>query len=115
MNSRDNNISQPAATLILNASPDGVLLNDRAKMLNEAGYYTSSARTLEEALQHATSMNCTLALICHSFATAERKALTQRLHELSPGTAIVCLDQEADKNQRVLVSRIERALARLTA
>jgi DNA-binding response OmpR family regulator len=103
------------ATLILNASPDSILLHHRAKILNRAGYYTSSARTLEEALQFARTMHCTLALICYNFASAERKLLARRLSRVNPSMGILCLDSEVDKNQRVLISRIESALARLTA
>ena len=115
MNFRDLSSSQPAVTLILNASPDSELLNNRAKVLNDAGYYTSSARTPEEAAQHAASMNCTLALICYSFASAERQALSERLRRLSPGTTIVCLEQGQDDNQGLLVSRIQEALNRAVA
>lgn len=115
MNVQDSYLSHAAATLILSASPDSELLNRRAKMLNDAGYYTSSARTMEEAIQHAGSMNCTVAIICYSFAGAERKELAQRLRTMSPETTIVCLDHDVDKNQNTLIARIEKALARLTA
>jgi len=102
-------------TLILNASPDSALLNNRAKILNEAGYYTSSARTAEEAVQYAASMNCDLAIICYSFASNEIKTLSERLQRLSPGTTIVCLEPGLDDNTSVLVSRIQEALSRLSA
>jgi DNA-binding response OmpR family regulator len=97
-------------TLILNASPDSLLLNSRAKTLNDAGYYTSSVRTTEEAVHHAASMKCALVLICYSFGGKEKKTLSERLRKLSPGTRIVCLDPELDNNQSVLVSRVEEAL-----
>jgi DNA-binding response OmpR family regulator len=115
LNLRDINTSQTAVTLILNASPNSALLNHRAKMLNNAGYYTSSAHTPEEAMQLAVTMNCDVALICYSFASSERKALSERLQKLSPATTIVCLEPELDNNQAVLVSRIQQALTRLIA
>jgi carboxylesterase type B len=104
-----------SATLILNASPDSALLDHRAKVLNGAGYYTSSAHTLEEALQFARSMHCALALICYSFDGVERNVLVQRLGRVNPAMGILCLDPELDENQLVLISRIESALARLSA
>lgn len=113
MNPRDS--TQSAVTLILNASPDSDLLSSRAKILNEAGYYTSSARTAEEAVQYAASMNCDLALICYSFASIERKTLSERLRTLSPGTTIVCMEPGLDESTGALVSRIQDALARLSA
>jgi len=114
LNLRDKT-SQTAVTLILNASPDSVLLSDRAKVLNSAGYYTSSAHTPEEAAQHAASMNCDLALICYSFTSNEKKAIFDRLRILSPDTTIVCLEKEQDENTNVLVSRIRDALTRMSA
>jgi len=114
LNLRDK-ASQTAVTLILNASPDSALLNNRARILNDAGYYTSSARTPEEAVHYAATMNCDLALICYSFASNERKMLSDRLRRLSPGTTIVCLEPGLDENTGVLVSRVQEALARLSA
>lgn len=114
MNLRDKT-SQTAVTLILNASPDSVLLSDRAKMLNRAGFYTSSAHTPEEAAQHAVSMNCDLALICYSFTSNEKKTIFDRLQSLSPGTTIVYLEKGQDENTNVLVSKIREALTRLSA
>ncbi|HEY6253451.1 MAG TPA: hypothetical protein VI685_26130 [Candidatus Angelobacter sp.] len=114
MNLRDNT-SQSPVTLILNACPDSTLLSDRAKVLNSAGYYTSSAHTAEEAAQHAVSMNCDLVLICYSFTCHEKKAIFERLQSLSPRTTIVCLEKGQDENTNVLVSRIQQALTRLSA
>jgi DNA-binding response OmpR family regulator len=115
LNLRDCSINQSGATLILNASPDAMLRHHRARMLNRAGYYTSSVQTAEEAVHHAASMNCALALICYSFANAERKALSDHLRRVSPGTTIVCVEPGLDRNHRVLAYRIERVLSKLTA
>lgn len=112
MNFRDIVMTQPAVKLILNASPDSELLSSRAKMLNDAGYYTSSARTPEEAAQYAASMTCHLALICYSFPTQEKKALSDYLRRISPNTSIVCLEQGSDDSTGVFVSTIEEALAK---
>jgi DNA-binding response OmpR family regulator len=114
LNLRDQT-SQTTVTLILNASPDSALLNSRAKMLNDAGYYTSSARTSEEAVRFVMRMNCAVALICYSFAGAERKALSERLRKLSPSTTVMCLEPGLDDNAGALVSKVEEALTRLTA
>lgn len=114
MNLRDK-ASQTPVTLILNASPDSTLLNNRARLLNSAGYYTSSAHTPEEAALHAVGMNCALALICYSFTSREKKAILERLQSLSPGTTILHLEEGQDENTSVLVSRIRKALMRLSA
>lgn len=114
MKIRDNT-SQFPVTLILNASPDSDLLSNRAKALNSAGYYTSSAHTPEEVAQHVASMNCDLALICYSFSSSDKKAIFDRLRLLSPGTTIVCLEQGQDENTNVLVTRIQQALTRMSA
>jgi len=114
LNIRDK-ASQTPATLILNASPDSTLLSNRAKVLNSAGYYTSSAHTPEEAAAHAVNMNCDLALICYSFSSNEKKVIYERLQRLSPGTTIVYLEQGQDENTSILVSKIQEALTRLSA
>lgn len=109
MNLRDTNPTSP--TLILNASPDAGLLNSRAKLLNEAGYYTTAAHSPEETLQIAASMNCNIALICYSFAGKERMAISERLRRLSPCTTIVWLQPGLDDNHVIFVSRVKNALA----
>ena len=114
MNLRDNT-SQTPVTLILNASPDSNLLSNRAKVLNSAGYYTSSAHTPEEAAQHVVGMNCALALICYSFTSREKTAILERLQSLSPGTTILHLEEGQVENTSVLVARIRKALTRLSA
>ena len=81
-------------------------------MLNDAGYYTSSARTPEEAAQYAVSMNCHLAIICYSFPSQEKKALSDRLRRVSPDTPIVCLEQGSDDSTGVFVSTIQEALSK---
>jgi len=112
LNLRDIAMTQPAVTLILNASPDSELLTSRAKMLNDAGYYTSSARTPEEAAQYAASMTCHVAVICYSFPTQEKKALSDQLRRISPKKSIVCLEQGLDDSTGVFVSTIQEALAK---
>ena len=111
---RDTTNENPV-TLILNASPDSTLLTNRAKVLNSAGYYTSSAHTPEEAAQHVVGMNCALALICYSFSSKEKEAILKRLQSLSPGTTIMYLEEGQDENTNVLVSRIQKALTPLSA
>jgi hypothetical protein len=114
LNLRDKT-SRTSATLILNASLDPVLLNNRAKLLNEAGYYTTAAHSLEEAMRTAVSMNCDLALLCYSFDSTQRTAISERLQRLSPGTAIVWLQPGMDDNQCVFVARVKDALNRMIA
>lgn len=98
------------ATLILNACPDPKLLEHRAKVLNDAGYYTSSARTAGDAAQLALSLDCSLALICYSFSAIDQRALLAYLKKFSPRTSIICLHPDLDSNQRIFISRVEQAL-----
>ena len=114
MNLRDIT-SRTSATLILNASPDPGLLNNRARLLNHAGYYTTAAHSLEEAMQAAATMNCGLALLCYSFDCTQRAAISERLRTLSPGTAIVWLQRGMDDNQCILIFRVKNALERTIA
>ena len=109
MNVRDRSPQTPVK-LILNASPDAELLKNRAQMLNDAGYYTSSAQTSEEVVQLAAQMHCDVALICHSFDVIQQSSIQQRLREISPDIMVVFVKQEMDGNHRFLVSRIREAL-----
>src|SRR5579871_1614388 len=99
-----------AATLILNVCPDLALLQRRSRVLNEAGYYTTSARTAQESIHLAAGMDCSVALICYSLAGKEKSVLLEQLRKISPRTTIICLDSALD-NQRILVSLVEQALA----
>lgn len=112
MNLGDTHSNGYYATLILNASPDANLLNRRAKILNGAGYYTSSAHSAEEAVQLAVGMDCALALICYSFADPERQTISEQLRKLSPRTNIVCVEPELDTHHRVLLAKVEETLAK---
>lgn len=114
LNLRDRT-SRTSATLILNASPDPGLLNNRARLLNQAGYYTTAAHSLEEAMQAAATMNCDLALLCYSFDCTQRTAISERLRTLSPGTAIVWLQPGLDDNQSIFVARVKNALQSMVA
>jgi CheY-like chemotaxis protein len=99
----------------LNASPDATLLKDRARLLNEAGYYTTAAHSPEEAMQMAATMNCDLALICYSFDSTQRATMSERLRRLSPGTIIVWLQPGMDDNNGIFVSGVKNALQRIIA
>lgn len=111
--SADLETKRNAATLILNACPDAKLLEHRAKILNNAGYYTSSAMTAGDAVQLALKLDCSLALICYSFSAIDKNALLGYLEKFSPRTPIICLHPDLDSNQRVLISRVEQALEEL--
>jgi hypothetical protein len=82
-------------------------------LLNDAGYYTSSARTPEQAAQLATKMNCDFALICYSFGSSERRRLSELLRRLSPETIVLLLESGADDDKHVLLTRIQQSAAGL--
>jgi len=104
-------MTQPAVTLILNASPDSELLTSRAKMLNDAGYYTSGAQTPEEAIELAGQLHCPIAIVCHSFTASERRWIHARLQEDAPTTTIVFLGESGDADPKVLLSAVKSAVA----
>jgi DNA-binding response OmpR family regulator len=100
---------EPDAVVILNASPDQSLLSTRAEILHEAGYYTSSANTPDEAITLATQLNFPLVIICHGFKAEERKLIGERIQELLPSTKIIFLEHE-DFDAQHLVSIVRSAL-----
>ena len=110
----ENRSPQNPVKLILNASPDADLLSSRAKMLNDAGYYTSSAHNSDEITQIAATMRCDVAIICHSFDGVQQKSIQQRLQEVSPGTHVVFVNRDMDQDRHIFVTRIREAFARLS-
>ena len=99
--------------LILNACPDIQLRGIRAKILNDAGYYTTSARTSQEVSQLSTRMNCALAVVCYSFSEIEQRAMRDQLHQQSPATRLVLLDHAVDEDPKNFLARIKKALYKL--
>jgi len=100
---------EPHAVVILNASPDQSLLSSRAEVLHEAGYYTSSANTSEDAIALATQLNFPVVIICHGFKDEERQLLGERIREILPSTKIIFLDH-GDVDAQHLISTVRRAL-----
>lgn len=100
---------EPHAVVILNASPDQSLLNTRAEILNEAGYYTSSATTSEDAIALATQLKFPVVIICHGFEDEERQLLGERIRAILPSTKIILL-QHGDFDPEHLLSAVRRAL-----
>jgi DNA-binding NtrC family response regulator len=99
--------------LVLNASPDAHLRDLRAKILNDAGYYTSSARTAAEVLQLSSRMHCDVAIVCHSFNHAEQQAIHEQLERTSPTTRLLVLDEAVDVDPNILLNRVKKALFKL--
>ena len=99
--------------LILNACPDIQLRGIRAKILNDAGYYTTSARTSQEVSQLSTRMNCALAVVCYSFTEIEQRAMRDQLYKQSPATRFVLLDHAVDEDPGNFLSKIKKALYKL--
>ena len=99
--------------LILNACPDVQLRGVRAKILNDAGYYTSSASTPDEASRLSARMNCALAVVCYSFSETEQQTIHDRLQEQSPATRFILLDHVADEDPKGFLVKIRKALYKL--
>src|SRR5215472_591568 len=110
MTLRDN-FKEPLALVILNASRDAVLREARAKALNDAGYYTTSAETPEEAITLATQMKCAVAIVCDSFTMAERRLIHMRIQRAVPATTVLFLANSDDNNAQILISAVRAALA----
>jgi len=104
---------QPSPILILNACPDVQLRGVRARILNDAGYYTTSASSAEEASRLSTRMNCALAVVCYSFTEREQQTIHDRLRETSPETRFVVLDHNVDEDPKGFLTRIRKALYKL--
>ncbi len=98
------------ALVILNVSRDSFLREARAKTLHDAGYYTSAAQTLEEAITLSTQMRCAIAIVCHSFTASERSFIHMRLLEDAPATTVVLLGESGDRNPAVLLSAVKAAM-----
>ena len=101
--------------LILNASLDALLLKTRAKALNNAGYYTSSAHSSEEVVRLASGMHCDLAVICHSFGDVQQKRIEELLRKVSPGTRVLFLDSGLEGDDQIFLALIQQALGRMSA
>ena len=101
---------EPLAVVILNASRDPFLRAARAKTLHDAGYYTSSARTPDEAIALAGQMRCAVAILCSSFSAYEQRLIHAFILERVPRTTVIFLGESADSNPHVLLSAVRAAL-----
>src|SRR5262249_56185683 len=104
MNQLPGNSKEPLALVILNASRDAVLREGRAKTLNDAGYYTTSAETPEEAITLAAQMKCAVAIVCDSFTMAERRLIHMRIQKAVPATTVLFLANSDANNAQILIS-----------
>ena len=99
------------ALVVLNVSRDPFLRVARAKTLHDAGYYTSSAQTPEEAIDLAVQLHCAIAVVCHSFTASERHWIHIRLQEDAPTTTVVFMGESGDSDPNVLLSAVKAAVA----
>src|SRR5262249_24787655 len=110
MNQLPGNFKEPLALVILNASRDAVLREGRAKTLNDAGYYTTSAETPEGAISLAAQMKCAVAIVCDSFTLEERRLIHTRIQKAAPATRVIFLANSGDNNAQILVSAVRAPL-----
>jgi DNA-binding NtrC family response regulator len=96
--------------LILNASLDNELREKRAKILNRAGYYTSSAESAEDVIHLAGWLRCPIVIVCHSFKHAERRRIYDCIREDAPETTVIMLNDFADSDPGILIDTVKRAL-----
>jgi len=101
---------EPLAIVILNASRDRFLREARAKTLHDAGYYTSSARTPEEAIALVAKMKCSVAILCSSFTAPEQRDIHSFIQEYVPATTVIFLGDSTESNPHVLLSAVKAAL-----
>jgi len=102
---------QSPALVVLNVCGDRLLREERAKTLHDGGYYTSAARTPEEAIQLATQIHFEIVVVCHSLSTHERRSLREWMEEKAPATTVILLGKPADGIPEQLLSVIRAALA----
>lgn len=105
------NFKKALALVVLNASRDATLREERAKALNEAGYFTVSVRTPEEAVTLASQVKCVVAVVCPSFTDAERRFIGLRIHQVVPATTLILLRNSSVNDLQVLISAVHTALA----
>jgi len=103
-----------SAVVILNASLDVDLREARARVLHQAGYYTSSAESAEEVLHLAASLRCPIVIVCNSFSDAERGKICAIIRATAPTTTVILLNEFAANDPRILVDRVKKALQRQT-
>jgi hypothetical protein len=101
----------PLAVVILNACPHPALRETRDRILSEAGYYPASAGSAEDASLLATSVVCSVAIICHSFMPDERRQIQRRIEDLLPATKIMQLSCQGNNEPLALLSSVKDALA----
>lgn len=106
-----NHPTEIPAFVILNASRDSSLLAARAKALNDAGYYTSSVRTPEDAIAIASQVKCAVAIICRSFTFAEQQMMHTRIQAVVPSITVIFLGKALDDNPDGFLSAIRAAIA----
>ena len=100
----------PLAVVILNASPHSALRETRDRILSEAGYYPASAGTAEDASLLATSVVCSVAIICHSFKPDERRLIQRRIEDVLPATKIMQFSYLGNNDPLALLSSVKDVL-----
>jgi len=98
------------AVVILNACPHPALRETRDRILSEAGYYPASAATVEDASCLATSVVCSVVIICHSFNPDERRLIQRRIEDALPATKIMQLSCRGNNDPLALLSSVKDAL-----
>ena len=98
------------AVVILNACPHRALRETRDRILSEAGYYPASAATVEDASCLATSVVCSVVIICHSFNPDERRLIQRRIEDVLPATKIMQLSCRGNNDPLALLSSLRNAL-----
>ena len=89
--------------VVLNLSRDPDARTWRAKNLNEAGCYTISTASLEEAVALVKRIRCSVAVVCHSFSESEQETARTRLSDASPSTPIILLRCARKDDQAAMV------------
>jgi DNA-binding NarL/FixJ family response regulator len=97
--------------VVVNASRDPILREERAKALNDAGFYTASAQTPDEAINLTTQVKPAIAILCPSFTDAERRAIGLRIHKEAPATTVILLGKSTAADSHAVVSAVRAVLA----
>lgn len=101
--------------IVLNACPERGLRERRARLLNQAGYYTSSACSPEEAISSALYLNCAVTLICDSFSSDERQFMSTQIRSILPATKVLLLKPQDSIDPQIVVSSIRDLLRETVA
>jgi DNA-binding response OmpR family regulator len=94
-------------TLVLMVGRDPLLMETRAKVLQQAGYTVESSLSFTEAIDKFLAGDFDLVLLCHSIPVEARERLTRRLREHTSRTPIISVASSVGQHDHFVDATIE--------